>query len=220
MGILENYPKQTVDVLMNFVSTHDIERAINRFGGENCDGKSKDWMAESWLSEAEYNRGKQLLKAAMVLQFFLPGVPSIYYGDEVGLQGWKDPFNRRCFPWGSEDTDLLEYTKQLGILRKSSSVFVDGEMEFLLTGQELLAFSRFHRSTGESIIILLNRSDKTMHFDLHDAALHEYALSNVAAGICEEDKLVLPPYSYAAMFAVRTVENQPEDATAEPSEEI
>ena len=79
MGILENYPKQTVDVLMNFVSTHDIERAINRFGGQNCDDKSKDWMAENWLSDAEYKRGKQLLKAAMVLQFFLPGVPQVYY---------------------------------------------------------------------------------------------------------------------------------------------
>ena len=53
LSILENYPKQTVDVLMNFVSTHDIERAINSFGGQNCDDKSKDWMAENWLSEAE-----------------------------------------------------------------------------------------------------------------------------------------------------------------------
>ena len=152
---LENL-KQTVDVLMNFVSTHDIERAINRFGGQNCDDKSKDWMAENWLSDAEYKRGKQLLKAAMVLQFFLPGVPSIYYGDEVGLQGWKDPFNRRCFPWGNEDEDLLEYTRELGILRKSSSVFVDGELEFLLTGNELLVFSRFHRNSGESVIMFDN----------------------------------------------------------------
>ena len=59
-----------------------------------------------------------------------------------------------------------------------------------------------------------------MHFDLHDAALREYALSNVAAGICEEDKLVLPPYSYAAMFAVRTVDNKPEETTAEAPKEM
>ena len=73
MTIVENYPKPTIDVLMNFVSTHDIERAINRLGGENCDGKSKDWMAEKWLSEEQYAHGKELLKAAMALQFFLPG---------------------------------------------------------------------------------------------------------------------------------------------------
>ena len=113
MVILENYPKCTVDVLMNFVSTHDIERAINRFGGQPCDDKSKDWMASNELSPDEYNRGKALLKGAMVLQFFLPGVPSIYYGDEAGLQGWKDPFNRRCYPWGNEDTELVEYTRQM-----------------------------------------------------------------------------------------------------------
>jgi 4-alpha-glucanotransferase len=205
MGILENYPKQTVDVLMNFVSTHDIERAINRFGGQNCDHKSKDWMAENTLTDAEYQQGKKLLKAAMVLQFFLPGVPSIYYGDEVGLQGWKDPFNRRCFPWGQEDTDLLEYTKQLGILRKRSTVFVDGEMEFLPTeSDDLLAFSRFHRESGESMIIVLNRSEETKRFDLQSSTFANYALSNVASGICEEDdRLLLPPYSYAALFAVR-----------------
>ncbi len=211
MGILENYPKQTVDVLMNFVSTHDIERAINRFGGQNCDDKSKDWMAENWLSDAEYKRGKQLLKAAMVLQFFLPGVPSIYYGDEVGLQGWKDPFNRRCFPWGNEDEDLLEYTRELGILRKSSSVFVDGELEFLLTGNELLVFSRFHRNSGESVILILNRSEQTQHFSLHSDVLKNYALSNVASGICNENELVLPAYSYAALFALRTVDRKVEE---------
>ena len=94
MTIVENYPKPTIDVLMNFVSTHDIERAINRLGGENCDDKSKDWMAERYLTESEYALGKNRLKAAMALQFFLPGVPSIYYGDEAGLQGYKDPFNR------------------------------------------------------------------------------------------------------------------------------
>ena len=215
MGILENYPKQTVDVLMNFVSTHDIERAINRFGGQNCDDKSKDWMAENWLSDAEYKRGKQLLKAAMVLQFFLPGVPSIYYGDEVGLQGWKDPFNRRCFPWGNEDEDLLEYTRELGILRKSSSVFVDGELEFLLTENELLVFSRFHRNSGESVILILNRSEQTQHFSLHSDVLKNYALSNVASGICKENELVLPAYSYAALFALRTIDRKVEEEEAD-----
>ena len=96
MTIMENYPQPTIEVLMNFVSTHDIARAITRLGGERCDDKSKDWMAERYLSPEEYSKGKNLLKAAMALQFFLPGVPSIYYGDEAGLQGYKDPFNRRC----------------------------------------------------------------------------------------------------------------------------
>ena len=111
MSILENYPKPAIDVLMNFVSTHDTERAINNLGGETCVGKSKDWMSERRLTEEEYNLGKARLKCAMVLQFFLPGVPCIYYGDESGMQGYKDPFNRQCYNWGSEDKELIKFTK-------------------------------------------------------------------------------------------------------------
>jgi 4-alpha-glucanotransferase len=124
--ILENYPKPAVDVLMNSLSTHDIERAINRFGGENCEGKSKDWMSQKFLTEYEYSLGKNRLKVAMVLQFFLPGVPCIYYGDEIGMQGYKDPFNRRCFSWNNIDEDLVNFTKTLSGLRASSEVFKIG----------------------------------------------------------------------------------------------
>ena len=73
MSILENYPKPAIDTLMNFVSTHDTERAINNLGGESSVGKTKDWMSERHLTEYEYNLGKARLKCAMVLQFFLPG---------------------------------------------------------------------------------------------------------------------------------------------------
>lgn len=205
MGIIENYPKCTVDVLMNFVSTHDIERAINRFGGQSCDDKSKDWMASNELTAEEYNRGKNMLKCAMVLQYFLPGVPSIYYGDEVGMQGWKDPFNRRCFPWGNEDTDLLEYTRQLGKIRRSSNVFAEGEMEFVVLEDHIVGFSRFDAKTGDSAIVLLNRSGETGMVSLRDKTLSDYAFSTVISGICDGDAIILPAYSYAVVHAVRKV---------------
>ena len=209
MGILENYPKCTVDVLMNFVSTHDIERAINRFGGQPCDGKSKDWMAQNSLSPEEYQRGKTLLKCAMVLQFFLPGVPSIYYGDEVGLQGWKDPFNRRCFPWGSEDTELLEFTKQLGSIRRSCEAFAEGKMEFLVLEDNLVGFSRYDAETGNSAIVLLNRGGTTGMVSLRDKCFANYAFSTVISGICDGDAIILPAYSYAVISAVRSVRSEP-----------
>lgn len=99
MTIVENYPKPSVDVLMNSISTHDIERAINVLGGESCEGKSKDWMSGRMLTAEEYELGRNRMKVAMALQYFLPGVPCIYYGDEAGQQGYKDPFNRRCYQW-------------------------------------------------------------------------------------------------------------------------
>lgn len=205
MGILENYPKCTVDVLMNFVSTHDIERAINRFGGQPCDDKSKDWMAENELSPEEYTRGKTMLKTAMVLQFFLPGVPSVYYGDEAGLQGWKDPFNRRCFPWGNEDTDLIDYTRQLAQIRRTQEVFAEGRIEFLVLDPDVMGFARYDEESGYSVIIFLNRSGETRKLSLNDSRLSGYALSNVISGICNEDEVTLPPNSYAVLGAVRAL---------------
>jgi glycosidase len=206
MVILENYPKCTVDVLMNFVSTHDIERAINRFGGQSLEGKDKEWMAANELTPEEYNRGKVMLKTAMVLQFFLPGVPSIYYGDEVGLQGWKDPFNRRCFPWGNEDTDLLEYTKQLSHIRRKYEVFAQGAIEFLVLENNVLGFSRYDEATGRSVIILLNRSGNTEMISLRDKCFLNYGFGAVISGIQDGDAIILPGNSFAAISAVRNHE--------------
>lgn len=66
-------------------------------------------MAESRLSEPELKRGIKLLKIAVLLQMTLPGIPCIYYGDEAGMEGWRDPFNRRCYPWGKENKEILDF---------------------------------------------------------------------------------------------------------------
>ncbi len=71
----------------------------------------------------------RLLKLAAVLQFTLPGVPSVYYGDEAGMQGYGDPFCRAGYPWGKENTELLDFYKKLGTFRRSSPVFASGEFE-------------------------------------------------------------------------------------------
>lgn len=198
MTILENYPKPTVDVLMNFVSTHDIERAINRFGGENCDDKSKDWMAERYLNEQEYARGKNMLKAAMVLMFFLPGVPSIYYGDEAGLQGYKDPFNRRCYPWGHEDQELIAYTKELSRIRHTYKVFRDGRMVFLPAQDDVMAFARIHESAGISVQIYVNRSAQVQEVDFHPWR-EDYKVSYIERGEFEHEKIRIEPYDYIVL---------------------
>ena len=198
MTILENYPKATVDVLMNFVSTHDIERAINRFGGENCDDKSKDWMAERYLNEWEYRRGKAMLEAAMALMFFLPGVPSIYYGDEAGLQGYKDPFNRRCYPWGHEDTDLIAYTKELGRIRKAYKVFKNGRLKFLPAQDDVMAFARHQESAGIAVQIYVNRSQHEHHVEFQPYA-ENYVLDKIERGTLEENIIKLPPFEYAVI---------------------
>ena len=86
MTILEHYPKPSADMLMNFLSTHDTERILTRLAGEDVGWHDREWQAERYLSPEQYVYGLSLLKCAMVLQFFLPGVPCIYYGDEAGLE--------------------------------------------------------------------------------------------------------------------------------------
>ena len=119
MEIVENYPKASLDCCMTLIDSHDTVRAINYLSGVDLSDKTKEERRDYRLSPEEYEKGKKRLKLASVLQFFLPGVPSVYYGDEVGMEGFEDPINRRPFPWGKEDLDVLEHYKKLGALRKN-----------------------------------------------------------------------------------------------------
>jgi 4-alpha-glucanotransferase len=199
MTILENYPGRTVNVLMNFVSTHDIERAINRLGGESCDNKSKDWMAERYLTEDEYNNGKKLLKVAMALQFFLPGVPCIYYGDEAGLQGYKDPFNRRCYPWGHEDTELIEYVSELSRVRKSLDVMKEGRAYFVYEDDRAVAFTRSGKTDA---IIFVNRTGETVFINNISNVLARFKDIEPYIGGFSDDTVEITPYGYTIIKAV------------------
>ena len=205
MTILEHYPKPTIDVLMNFVSTHDIERAINRLGGEYCDDKTKDWMAEKYLTDEQYEHGKNLLKAAMALQFFLPGVPSIYYGDEAGLQGYKDPFNRRCYPWGKEDKELIAYVSELSRIRKAIPNMKKGRTYFVINDEDiadnrLIGFTR--EGEDRDYIVFVNRSGDEVCLKDLAARLSRFTDFRPAyGGACENDSLTVAPYGYTIISA-------------------
>ena len=200
MTILENYPKCAADVLMNFVSTHDIERAITIFGGEPANGRNKDWQAERRLDPQQYEIGKKKLKAAMVLQFFLPGVPSIYYGDEAGLDGYGDPFNRRCFPWGHEDQDLIAFTQELSRIRHSTKVFVDGALKFLTLADDYIVFARYREHRRKGMVIALNRSDHEVVFHVDKTPFNNhYTMFKVVHGEIHDNDVILPPYGFVAV---------------------
>ena len=96
----------------------------------------------------------KLLMAASAMQFALPGVPTIYYGDEAGMQGYKDPFNRRCYPWGKENGELVEWYKKLGKIRNENRVFKDGRFEILSAVAGCVAFSR--KNDDEAILVISN----------------------------------------------------------------
>jgi glycosidase len=85
-------------------------RAITALAGESCEYRDRHWQSKRKLSSEQYEKGVKLLKLASIIQYTLPGVPSLYYGDEAGMEGYKDPFNRFCYPWGRENEELLALT--------------------------------------------------------------------------------------------------------------
>ena len=115
--LAENYPKSVMDCCLTLLGSHDTARAINVLSGAIAP-ETKEERKKYRLTPEEYGLGKKRLLAAAALQYFLPGVPSLYYGDEVGLQGFEDPFNRRPFPWDDMDEELLSHYRKLGALRK------------------------------------------------------------------------------------------------------
>ncbi len=159
--LLDNYPKQTVDCLMNILGTHDTSRILTVLGGRPC--ADKEEMSVTMLSPEERAEGKKRLKAAALLQFTLPGIPCIYYGDENGMEGYCDPFCRGCFRWDQRDTELYEFYRVLGEIRRGvfSEVFAEGEYREIFADRKCFVFERYTKS--KSVYIYVNRS-----FDRYD----------------------------------------------------
>lgn len=164
MTVLENYPPQVVSVLMNHIGTHDTARAITRLAGESCENRGRQWQSEKKLTAEEYEKGVKLLKIASLIQYTLPGVPSLYYGDEAGMEGYKDPFNRKCYPWGKENAELLSWYRQLGAFRRSHSVFENGEFVPVSEKDGCIAYER--KSNGKEIMVIANRNDSDITYYL------------------------------------------------------
>ena len=153
MRIYENYPAAVLNSSMTLIGTHDTVRALNALSGLDVRYTSKEQRLDLTLEGEALALAKKRLKLASLLQFLLPGVPSVYYGDEVGLQGYEDPMNRAPFPWGKEDEEILAHYRFLGGLRKTYRALLQGGMDVREQG-ELLILHRFHE--GKNLFAVVN----------------------------------------------------------------
>lgn len=153
--IINDYPERVVNALMNFIDTHDTVRALTTLGTFG-DVSTKDKRSDAEI--LDYDAAATKLRQAAVLQYFLPGVPSVYYGDEAGMYGFEDPFNRRCYPWGKEDKSLVEYYIRLGKIRRAhQDILARGSYERAPAPAKVL---RFYRTGGSGKLeITVNASD-------------------------------------------------------------
>lgn len=163
-SIREDYPDAAYYSLMNLLDSHDTERLLWTLtpGAETA--------ADKELNAANLADGKQRLRLASLIQFTVPGAPTVYYGDEVGLTGDDDPDDRRTYPWadlgGSPDNALLAHYQTLAQLRRSLPVLVDGDLRVLLADDaaETVAYGR---KTGmQAAIVVLNRSGEARTIDI------------------------------------------------------
>lgn len=167
-SITENYPKEALNCAMNHLGTHDTERILTLLSGISCQGKSRETQAEIKISADALKRGIKLLKMALVINYTLPGIPSIYYGDEAGLTGCKDPFNRFYYPWGNENTEILDFTRDIGNLRKEYEVLKNGAFYPISATLGCIAFLRYKEGT-KRILTIINKNPQPITYWLnHD----------------------------------------------------
>ena len=156
--IYASYPRAVSHSLMNLLGTHDTSRILTLLGdGGKGECLSNDTLAHLTLTPEERKNALTLVKLASLLQFTVFGVPSVYYGDEAGLEGYGDPFCRGPFPWGREDADLLSHYRVLGKLRREHPALTDGDFRFIEHDATSFVFER--QGKDERILVLANMGE-------------------------------------------------------------
>lgn len=167
MDIAENYPKQALLCSMTILSTHDTERALTVLG--DCPHNlSKELKATYRMSPEKRAFALTRMRAAALIQFTLPGNPCVYYGDEAGMEGYEDPFNRRFFPWNGAETDLTEFYRRLSGLRAENDILRFGGVSFDCYGK-VLKMTRTYN--GKSVHITVNLGDTPVTADIEGKLL-------------------------------------------------
>ena len=151
----ENYPRDAFYSCMNLLGTHDTPRLLTVRGADRELPKERKDQAEFHLSPQQRSIALALLRCAMTVLYAFPGSPMVYYGDEAGMEGCRDPFNRCCYPWGKEDHRLLAFFRRLGEIRNRNVCLQEGELHWLFTSGPLLAFAR--EAADQRIVTVVNR---------------------------------------------------------------
>lgn len=202
--IMSEYPKDTINTLMNFTSTHDITRAINLFAtydfqecGEwawNPNSSDLEWCKNFKLTPEQYKYGREVYEAYVFALAFMPGILSIFYGDEVGLQGMGNLANRKPYPWGHRDKKLLEFFRYIGRIRNGESFLKEADLNVVDITKDYFMFERLGEE--DKVLVTVNRTDEDKNF----AIPGEYEKNN--SGIYTLKKSLpgrLSPYGAAAV---------------------
>ena len=159
--IRENYPPAAFRSCLNILGTHDTPRILTLLGAvQGPETETKEQRASYRLRPAERILGIVRLRLAFLLIYTFPGSPTVYYGDEAGMEGFEDPLNRGTYPWGGEDRSLLRYFRRLGAIRASRPSLQSGDISYVYASGGGLAFRR--STDSEVSLIVLNAGNQAL----------------------------------------------------------
>lgn len=143
LNLYENYPRQHFYAMMNLVGSHDVERVLTLLGeAPFYEGMPAISQSRYRLPNEQYQLAVARLKMLSLLQMTFPGVPCVYYGDEAGMQGFRDPYNRGAFVWGKEDAYLLGWYKKVIALRNANAALRTGEFLPVIAQDDVYGYVR------------------------------------------------------------------------------
>ncbi len=168
MSLYENYPREHFFATMNMVGTHDVPRVLTLLGdAPPAHTLSKEEQICYKLNEHQKDLAIKRLKMLSLFQMTFPGAPCIYYGDEVGMEGYGDPLCRGTYPWGSENKQLLAWYKKIIFLRNTYAVLRTGSWISLPIADDVYGYVRLikngkdvfgRKQPNNTALVLFNRS--------------------------------------------------------------
>jgi len=175
--IIGEYPKETRDTLMNSTSTHDISRIITILGAPylfsrdsqwiwNFDNSNHDFIRNFQLSSEEYRRGKEKYLSYLITLGFLPGNLTIFYGDEVGLQGLGNIDNRRYFPWYNMDEDIYNVIRDINRIKDKNKFLKTAEPKLIDVNDKYIMYERY--DDQNRLLVCANKSDEYVDLKIPD----------------------------------------------------
>lgn len=188
--LAENYPADVLNAVMNILSTHDTPRALTALIDPS--DADRETLAARHMRPEQRAWGLQLLRMAAFLQFMLPGAPCIYYGDEAGMDGYRDPFNRKFYPWGGEDEALISFYKSLAQLKTSVPALRRGSVDVLQAGGGRLLLYR--RTEEQTVVVCCNRSGAPWELNGHGRLLLGGGIREMTA-----ERITLDSFGFCAI---------------------
>lgn len=190
--IYAHYPRFVSESLMNLLGTHDTERILSVLGGQDISGLSYEEMKDLRLAPEMRALAAKRLRLAYAILTAMPGIPCIYYGDEAGMEGAKDPFNRRTYPWGREDQTLLTFYREMGQIRHAQAdIFTHGYYRVLHACGAHLVFVR-EAENGE-ILVCLNAGEEPFAYPI------DGVYTDLLQKATVEREVIIPPLDFVML---------------------